>query len=164
MQTVILNLPLGKLTGSAVFWRSSSDCRSPEHTFCLDMFSISSGQHTSPNWWNLIGKKNVCTVIRLYILVSCCHRYRYLRRYWTDLYLYMVFFSIVIPVHGTLFTFDVAASLIDRVDEMAPKQKYLWTVVDRYGSDAMISLLNLVHSLSIYKENIYVLWINHNKD
>lgn len=61
----------------------------------------------------------------------------------------MVFFSIVIPVHGTLFTFDVAASLIDRVDEMAPKQKYLWTVVDRYGSDAMISLLNLVHSLSI---------------
>lgn len=59
------------------------------------------------------------------------------------------FFSIVIPVHGTLFTFDVAASLIDRVDEMAPKQKYLWTVVDRYGSDAMISLLNLVHSLSI---------------
>lgn len=57
MQTVILNLPLGKLTGTAVVWRSYSDCRSPEHTFCLDRFSISSGQHTSPNWWNLIGKK-----------------------------------------------------------------------------------------------------------
>lgn len=56
---------------------------------------------------------------------------------------------LVNTLHRTGEIFDVAASLIDRVDEMAPKQKYLWTVVDRYGSDAMISLLNLVHSTDV---------------
>lgn len=167
MQTVILNLPLGKLTGSAVVWRSSSDCKSLEHTFCLDMFSISSGQRTSPNWWNLIGKKilnfkTVITVIRLYTSISCCHRYRYLRWYFLALlYLCTVHYLPLMLPQAWL-----TGSMKWRQNRSTSGQLSTGTVVTQWSASSILSTLwaykkkiFTFYELIIIKTNLIYMWL-----
>lgn len=152
-----------KLTGSAVVWHSSSDCRGLEQTFCLDMFSISSGQRTSSNWWNLIGKKILnlkgfhCDLVVYFI--TCCHRY--LGQYWTDLYLYIVLFSMPIPVilfaryeclPLMLLQAWLTGSMKWRQNRSTSRQLSTGTVVTQWSASSILS------TLWIYKKKMFTFY------